>query len=88
MLWYWSRTLTATSVGPWARPTVVPVQVVPDATTSMVANVFIFVSGERLTIPEGVSSDRVRAGDTPCGMLTLPSAVRIYVATGATDLRR
>ena len=60
-LWYWSRKLTDSSGRP-VRRAFVPVQVVPDAVPRMaVAVEVVLVSGERLTIPEGVSSDRVRA---------------------------
>lgn len=61
-LWYWSRKLTDASSDRPARPAFVPVQVVPDAGPRTVAAIeVVLVSGERLTIPEGVSSDRVRA---------------------------
>jgi len=61
-LWYWSRKLANASSGRPARPAFVPVQVVADAVPRMAAMIeVVLVSGERLTIPEGVSSDRVRA---------------------------
>jgi transposase-like protein len=57
--WYWSRKLTDAPAG---RPAFVPVQVVPEAGPRITAAIeVVLVSGERLTIPEGVSSDRVRA---------------------------
>jgi transposase-like protein len=60
-LWYWSRKLTDSSSGRPARPAFVPVQVVPDAARRTAAAIeIVLVSGERLTIPEGVSSDCVR----------------------------
>jgi transposase-like protein len=60
-LWYWSRKLTDSEPGGPARRAFVPVQVVPEAAPRMAAAIeVVLVSGERLTIPEGVSSDRVR----------------------------
>ena len=44
------------------RPAFAPVQVVPDAAPRMATAIEVVrVSGEHLTIPDGVSSDRVRA---------------------------
>jgi transposase len=61
-LWYWCRKLTDSSPGGPARPAFVPVQVVPEPAPPTAATIeVVLVSGERLTIPEGVSSDRVRA---------------------------
>ena len=58
-LWYWSRKRTDVSSG---RPAFVPVEVVADAAPRMAAALeVVLVSGERLLIPDGVSSDRVRA---------------------------
>lgn len=61
-LWYWSRKRIDASADRPARRAFVPVQVVPDAAPPLAAAIeVVLVSGERLTIPEGVSSDRVRA---------------------------
>ena len=57
-LWYWSRKGGGASSG---RATFVPVQVVSDPPAQAAAIEVVLVSGERLTIPDGVSSDRVRA---------------------------
>ena len=60
-LWYWSRKRTDSSTGRPARPGFVPVHVVPDAAPPMAAAIeVVLASGERLTIPDGVSSERVR----------------------------
>jgi transposase-like protein len=59
--WYWSRKLTDSSSGRPARSAFVPVQVVPEVAPQLAAIEVVLVSGERLTIPDGVSSDRVRA---------------------------
>ncbi len=61
-LWYWSRKLaerSRDSVGP--APAFVPVQVIAEPRPGAAPIEVVLVSGERLTIPEGVSSDRVRA---------------------------
>ena len=61
--WYWSRKLDGAPSSPRAaRPTFVPVQVVPDTARVAAAAIEVaLVSGERLTIPDGVSSDQLRA---------------------------
>jgi len=62
-LWYWSRKLAgALPRGPASRPGFVPVRVVPDAALRKGTTIeVVLVSGERLAIPDGVSSDQVRA---------------------------
>ena len=59
-LWYWSRKAGATPART-RRAAFVPVQVVPE-TPSPVAEAIemVLVSGERLTIPAGVSSAQLR----------------------------
>jgi hypothetical protein len=61
--WYWSRKLEGAPSSPRAaRPTFVPVQVVPDTAPVVAAAIdVVLVSGERLTIPAGASSAQVRA---------------------------
>jgi len=57
-LWYWSRKGGGSS--PRTPRAFVPVQVVSTPALSAAIEV-VLVSGERLMIPDGVSSDRVRA---------------------------
>jgi transposase-like protein len=88
--WYWCRKLARDEAGvaPHRAPTFVPVAVTPPA--SMPAIEVVLRSGERLQIGADASPALVQAGadDAPRRMLTLSPAVRIYLATGATDLRR
>lgn len=62
-LWYWSRKgVGSPPRGPASRPAFVPVQVVPEAPPRVaVAIEVVLVSGERLAIPAGVSSEQMRA---------------------------
>ena len=61
-LWYWSRKRPAASRGPADnRPAFVPVQVIAEPPRVAATIEVVLVSGERLLIPDGVSSDRVRA---------------------------
>jgi len=62
-LWYWSRKLEDASRSRSTSPrTFVPVEVVPDAPPRMATAIeVVLVSGERLTIPAGVSRDQLRA---------------------------
>jgi transposase-like protein len=61
-LWYWSRKLGETSRAPAGPgPAFVPVQVIAEPPCVAAAIEVVLVSGERLTIPAGVSSDQMRA---------------------------
>lgn len=61
-LWYWSRKLVDTSRGPAGTgPAFVPVQVISEPPRVAAPIEVVLVSGERLTIPTGVSSDQIRA---------------------------
>ncbi len=61
-LWYWSRKPAARSPRhAGAPPAFVPVQVIAEPRPVAAPIEVVLVSGERLTIPDGVSSDRVRA---------------------------
>ena len=60
-LWYWSRKPAAQARGvAGAAPAFLPVQVIAEPRPVAASIEVVLVSGERLTIPEGVSSDRVR----------------------------
>lgn len=62
-LWYWSRKVAESSRGRSdTAPAFVPVQVVAETPARVAAAIdVVLVSGERLTIPAGVSSDQIRA---------------------------
>ena len=61
-LWYWSRKRAGTSRSPAAPgPAFVPVQVIAEPPPVVAPIEVVLVSGERLTIPAGVSGDQVRA---------------------------
>ena len=61
-LWYWSRKCPAASRGQTVTGSAfVPVQVIAEPPRIAATIEVVLVSGERLTIPDGVSSDRVRA---------------------------
>lgn len=61
-LWYWSRKRAAASRGQAVTgPAFVPVQVIAEPPRVAATIEVVLVSGERLTIPDGVSSDRLRA---------------------------
>lgn len=60
-LWYWSRKRAGTSRGPVAPgPAFVPVQVIAESPHVVAPIEVVLVSGERPTIPAGVSSDQLR----------------------------
>lgn len=61
-LWYWSRKRADPSHGQRGPgPAFVPVQVIAEPPGVAAPIEVVLVSGERLTIPDGVSSDRVRS---------------------------
>lgn len=61
-LWYWGRKLAESSRGgAGTGRAFVPVQVVPEAPSRAAVIEVGLVSGERLTVPAGVSSDHLRA---------------------------
>lgn len=62
--WYWSRKLegAARPQRPASCRRFVPVQVLPDSVPQRGGTIeVVLVSGERLTIPDGASSEQVRA---------------------------
>ena len=61
-LWYWSRKQAGAAPSRRPHPTFVPVQVVTEPTPQAGRAIeVVLVSGERLVIPDGVSSERLRA---------------------------
>ncbi len=61
-LWYWSRKAPSATPTRTRRAAFVPVQVVPERPSPVAEAIeVVLVSGERLTIPAGVSRDQVRA---------------------------
>jgi hypothetical protein len=58
-LWYWSQKV-ARAAPRRAAPAIVPVQVVPEAARPPVVIEVLFVSGERVFVPDGVDGPRLR----------------------------
>jgi hypothetical protein len=60
-LWYWSRKAVGSTSKRTRRAAFVPVTVVAEAPPTVAGAIeVVLVSGERLTIPAGVSSDQMR----------------------------
>lgn len=60
-LWYWSQKVArAARRRPTAAPAFVPVQVVADAPRAPTAIEVVLASGERLVVPDGVDTTRLR----------------------------
>ena len=60
-LWYWSQKVhRAAPRRATARPAFVPVAVVPEAVRPPMAIEVVLASGERLVVPDGVGSTRLR----------------------------
>lgn len=59
--WYWSRKVSVVdpSMSPAARPTFVPVHVVPSVDTGVIE--VVLAGGDRLRVHAGVSGDLLRA---------------------------
>jgi hypothetical protein len=85
---YWKRQARATL--PTPAVAFAPVHIVEPAESRLGVGLELqLASGDRLFIPAGASPDLVRGGHRAAAVvLTISPAVRIYVATGPTDLRR
>jgi hypothetical protein len=59
-LWYWSQKVGRATTRRPSAPAFVPVQVVADAPRATAVIEVVLASGERLVVPDGVASTRVR----------------------------
>jgi transposase-like protein len=59
-LWYWSQKVGRTAPRRPTGPAFLPVQVVADAPRAPLAIEVVLASGERLVVPDGVASTRLR----------------------------